>query len=124
MEAAVTVVRVYIPEMTHSTRKAQLQKILSLLCDQIHIHGVMVVPCIRSAAESHDLHYETVGDVLRRNPDPPLIVEFFDEEAHATDIRKRLHNLAPGSHTVYWDASWERASPAHTSTAAPAKARA
>lgn len=124
MEAAVTVVRVYIPEMTHSTRKAQLQKLLNLLRDQIHVHGVMIVPCIRGSAESHELHYETVGDVLRRNPDPPLIVEFFDEQAHATGIRKLLRSLIPEGHTVYWEASWEKASPAHVGTTAPAEARA
>jgi len=124
MEAAVTVVRLYIPEATHSARRAQLQKILNLLRDRTHVHGVMVVPCIRGAAETHDLHYEKVGDILRRNPDPPLIVEFFDEAAHAIEVRQLLRNLVPDGHTVHWDASWEKATPITAGEAAPAKARA
>ncbi|HVW70168.1 MAG TPA: DUF190 domain-containing protein [Steroidobacteraceae bacterium] len=114
MDTPITLVRLYLPEMTHSTRKAQLEKVLRLLREQSHVHGVTVSQCVRDAAEhSEQLHYETVGDVLRRNPDPPLIIEFFDESAGAGSVRQLLRTICPESHTVYWDAHWEKADYQH-----------
>ena len=122
METGITMVRLYIPEMTHSTRKAQLEKILALLRDQGHVHGIMVVPCVRDGSEGQELHYETVGDILRRNPDPPLIVEFFDEIPGAAQTRHKLRNAIPESHIVYWDANWEKGITKRTEWSAAAHA--
>ena len=120
METAMTMVRLYIPEMTHSTRKAHLEKILHLLHGQRHVHGVLVVPCIRDGGAGQNLHYETVGDVLRRHPDPPLIVEFFHETAGAVEVRQLLRKVVPESHIVYWDAHWEKGTSQHGAVGASA----
>jgi hypothetical protein len=60
-------------------------------------------------AGSQEPHYERVGDLLRRNPDPPLIIEFFDESPAATEIRRLIRGLVPNIYAVYWQASWETA---------------
>lgn len=109
METMVTMVRLYLPEATHSTRKAQMQKVLHLLRDQLHVHGVVVLPALRDADDNLEPHYEGVGDLLRRSPDPPVIIEFFDESPAAAQIRQMLCQLVPNSYSVYWPASWESA---------------
>jgi PII-like signaling protein len=103
----ITMVRLYLPEAGHSKRKAQMEKVLHLLRDQIHVHGVTVLTGIKEAAPGHEPHYENVSDLLRRNPDPPAIVEFFDETPAAAEIRRLLRRLVPDSYVVYWSAIWE-----------------
>jgi hypothetical protein len=118
METAMTMVRLYIPEMTHSMRKARLDEILHLLHGQRHVHGIMVVPCVRDGGAEQDLHYATVGDVLRRHPDPPLIVEFLDETVGAAEVRRLLRNLEPASNIAYWDVHWEKGTAKHSAIGA------
>jgi Uncharacterized ACR, COG1993 len=107
-ERTVTMVRLYLPEAGHSARKAQMEKVLHLLHDQLHVRGIAVLQGMKDAG-SPEPHYETVGDVLRRGPDPPLIIEFFDESPAASEIRRQLRSLAPNSYTVYWHATWDGA---------------
>ena len=109
METAVTMVRLYLPEASHSTRKTQMDKVLHLLRDQLHVHGVVVSHGMKDAGAAQATQYESVGDLLRRNPDPPLIIEFFDESPAAAEIRRLLRGLVPESYAVYWQASWEKA---------------
>jgi PII-like signaling protein len=108
----ITMVRLYLPEAGHSTRKAQMEKVLHLLRDQLHVHGVTVLTGIKEAGHGHEPHYENVGDLLRRNPDPPAIIEFFDDSAAVTEIRRLLRGLVPDSNVVYWQANWENSASA------------
>jgi PII-like signaling protein len=109
-ERSVTMVRLYLPEASHSTRKVQMEKVLHLLCDQLHVHGVAVLQGMKNSGSSPELRYASVGDILRRNPDPPMIIEFFDESPAATEIRRRVSELVPNSYAVFWQATWEDAS--------------
>jgi PII-like signaling protein len=104
----VTMVRLYFPEASHSTRKIQMEKVLHALRDELHVHGVTVLPGMKEEGLNPELHYQTVGDILRRSPDPPLVIEFFDESQVAEQTRKRLYELVPDSYAVYWSAHWER----------------
>jgi PII-like signaling protein len=106
-ERTVTMVRLYLPEEGHSARKAQMEKVLHLLRDQLHVRGIAVLQGMKDAGSSSEPHYESVGDILRRGPDPPLIIEFFDESPAASEIRRQLRNLAPNSYAVYWQATWD-----------------
>ena len=106
-ERTVTMVRLYLPEASHSTRKAQMEKVLHLLREQLHVHGVAVLQGMKDLGSNPEPHYESVGDLLRRNPDPPLIIEFFDESPAATEIRRMLREFVPNSYAVYWQATWE-----------------
>lgn len=108
-ERPVTMVRLYLPESGHSVRKAQLERVLHLLRDQLHVRGVAVLQGIKDARSGPEPHYETVGDVLRREPDPPAIIEFFDESHGAAEIRRQLRGLAPNSYAVHWQAIWDNA---------------
>ena len=104
-----TMVRLYLPEASHSTRKSQTEKVLHLLRDQLHVHGVAVLHGMKDVGSTEEpQHYESVGDLLRRNPDPPLIVEFFDESPAAKEIRRLLRDLVPNSYAVYWQVTWEK----------------
>jgi hypothetical protein len=109
MEAPVTMVRLYLPEASHSTHKAQMEKVMHLLCDQLHVHGLSVSSGLREAGTARGQRYETVSDVLKRKLDPPTIIEFFDESPAATQIKRKLCELAPNSYAVSWQANWETA---------------
>jgi hypothetical protein len=39
----VTMVRLYIPESSHSTRKMLMEKVLHLLHDQLVVHGITIL---------------------------------------------------------------------------------
>jgi Uncharacterized ACR, COG1993 len=105
----VTVFRLYLPATSHSVRKTQIEKVINLLRDQLHVHGLAVLPVMNDTGTSQGLHYRTVGDVLRRNPDPPLIVEFFDDSLAATQITRAVRELVPNSYALSWEANWESA---------------
>jgi PII-like signaling protein len=100
-ERTVTMVRLYLREAGHSARKAQMEKVLHLLRDQLHVRGIAVLQGMKDSRSSPEPQYESVGDVLRRGPDPPLIIEFFDESPAAAEIRRQLRALAPNSYTVH-----------------------
>jgi PII-like signaling protein len=105
----VTVFRLYLPATSHSVRKTQIEKVINLLRDQLDVHGLTVLPVMNDTGASQGLHYRTVGDVLRRNPDPPLIVEFFDDSLAATQIIRAVRELVPNSYALSWEANWESA---------------
>lgn len=104
--ATVTMVRLYIPESSHSTRKVLMDKVLHLLHDQLRVHGVTVVTGMTKAGVKQEPHYEGIGDLLRRHPDPPLIIEFFDESPAAAEVRRLLREMVPESYSVFWEATW------------------
>lgn len=106
-ESIVTMVRLYLPEESHSTRRAQMEKVLHFLRDQFHVHGITILAGVTDLGDHHKPHYETVGDLLKRNPDPPAIIEFFYESPAAIRIGQILRELVPDSHFVHWQATWE-----------------
>jgi len=110
MEKPVTMIRLYLPETSHSAHKAQVEKILHFLCDQLHVNGLSVSAGKRDPGAAPAQRYETVGDVLRRRLDPPTIIEFFDESPAASKIRQKLSELAPNGHVVSWPAALDTAS--------------
>jgi hypothetical protein len=65
-----------------------MEKLLHLLRDQLQVRGIL--QGLKDAGSSPEPHYESVGDVLRRGPEPPLIIEFFDESPGAAEIRRQL----------------------------------
>lgn len=110
----VTMVRFYLPEASHSTRKAQLERVLNALNEELHVHGVTLLPGIKEPGVTPKLHFETVGDVLRKSPDSPLIIELFDETPSAAEARRLLGTLVPDGHAVYWQATWAAPNPARS----------
>jgi len=104
----VTMVRLYLPEECHATRKAQMQRVIHILRDELRAGGITVLPGVAELEDGHKLRYETIGDVLRKNPDPPAIIEFFCESAVADPIDAMLHEIIPGGYSVRWQAALER----------------
>jgi hypothetical protein len=107
METQVTVVRLYLPAASHSTHKAQMEKVLRFLRDDLHVHGLSTSSFHPDPGAPHPQHYENVGEVLRSKLDPPTVVEFFDESAAATPIKRKLCELAPDGYVVSWQAAVE-----------------
>jgi hypothetical protein len=106
----VTMVRFYLPEASHSARKSQLEKVLRALDEQVRVHEVSVLPAVKDRRINPELRYESVGDILRQNPDPPLIIEFFDEAEEAAETRRLLGTLVPEGYSVFWPATWDERS--------------
>jgi PII-like signaling protein len=117
-----TMVRLYLPETGHNARKAQLEKVLQLLREQLHVHGVRILHGLMEEGGGPTPQYEGVGDLLRRNPDPPVIVEFFEEVTAAKEIRRVLRSLVPNSYAVFWSVAWERPASAERRLSTPADA--
>jgi len=107
METQVTMVRLYLPAANHSARKAQMEKVLRFLRDDLHVHGLSTSSFHPEAGAPEPRHFGNVGDVLRAKLDPPAIVEFFDESAAAAPIKRKLCELAPNGCVVSWQAALE-----------------
>ncbi|HTZ68301.1 MAG TPA: hypothetical protein VMB83_12730 [Roseiarcus sp.] len=107
METQVTVVRLYLPAASHSAHKAQMEKVLRFLHDELHVHGLSTSSFHPDPGALHPQRYENVGEVLRSKLDPPTVVEFFDESAAATPIKRKLRELAPKGYVVSWQAALE-----------------
>lgn len=96
-ETPVTMVRLYIPQASHSTRRAQMEKVLHLLRDQLHVHGVTIVPGMKETEDSEQPRYDNVGDLLRRNPDPPLTVEFLTNHQQQPQLSGWFEKWCPAA---------------------------
>jgi hypothetical protein len=107
METQVTMVRLYLPAASRSAHKAQMERILRLLRDELHVHGLSTSSFHPEAGAPQPQHFENVGDVLRAKLDPPTVVEFFDESAAAPPIKRKLFELAPDGYAVSWQAALE-----------------
>ena len=107
METQVTMVRLYLPAASHSTHKAQMEKVLRFLRDEVHVRGVSTSTFHPEAGAHQPQHFGNVGDVLRAKLDPPTVVEFFDESAAAPPIKRKLFELAPDGYVVSWQAALE-----------------
>ncbi|MDA8049511.1 MAG: DUF190 domain-containing protein [Rhodospirillales bacterium] len=119
-EITITAVRIYVPPISHSQRKQQLQTLLHLLRDQAHVHGLTVIEGKRGVELGGPIQPATVGDVLRRDPDPPLVIEFFDEAASADLARRMLREALPECRIIWWRATSDEA----PSVTVPATAKA
>ncbi len=112
METPVTMIRLHVPEASHSAHRAQMEKILHFLGEQLHVRGLSVSMGRREPGAPPPQRYEGVGDLLRGKLDPPTIIECFEEPAAAQQIRRKLCELAPNGYVVSWPAVWEAASQA------------
>jgi hypothetical protein len=109
-EISVTTVRVYVPQSSHSHRRQQLQTLLRLLRDQFHVRGLTLVEGMRGIELGDPVQAETVGDVLRRDPDPALIIEFFEDPAIIDVARRMLREMLPECRVIWWSATSDAAS--------------
>lgn len=109
-DVSVTTVRVYVPQSSHSHRRQQIQTLLRLLRDQFHVHGLTLVEGMRGVELGGAVQAETVGDVLRRDPDPALIIEFFEESAVIDIARRMLREMLPECRIVWWSVSCDTTS--------------
>ncbi len=106
-EATVTFVRVSLHESSHSHRRQQLQRVLQVLRDRLHVRGLIISQGVGGIDLQADGHFETLGDLLRRVPDPRLMIEFFDEPAVADQARQMLRQMFPEAHIVWWPGQCE-----------------
>lgn len=58
---AVTMVRLYLPEEGHTTRGAQMEKVLRFLHDQLQVHGITTLAAMTEPGDNHKPHYRTVA---------------------------------------------------------------
>lgn len=106
-QTMVTIARLYLPEESHSVRRVQMEKVLRFLRNQLNVHGVTVLAGMTDPGDHHKPHYQTVSDILWRNPEPPAIIEFFYDSPLPIPIGRMLGEVVPDSHIVYWQATWE-----------------
>ncbi len=103
-EVDITVVRASFRESSHSHRRQQLQKALAILRDQLHVRGLVISQGISGIDLQAEGHFETLGDLLRRVPDPRVVIEFFDEPRVADQARQLLHENFPEARVLWWPA--------------------
>jgi PII-like signaling protein len=96
MTIAVTMVRVYL---TESDRL--LNQVMSKLHDEQKVRGVTVFRGVSGFGKSGAMHSAGLLDL---SSDLPLIVEFFDEPAKASEIIEHLNSLVGPGHVVSWRA--------------------
>jgi PII-like signaling protein len=97
----ILIVRVYLSEADHGTRRTLMQEILTLLRERHAVQGVTVFRGIAGFGASGEVRAD---DILRLNVDLPLVIEFFDEAKVAEAAVALLSGLVPGGHIVSWSA--------------------
>jgi len=120
-EVSVTVVRISVPESSHSHRRQEVQNLLRVLRDELHVHGLTIIEGMRGIELGGPIQAATVGDVLRRGPDPAMTIQFFDEPAVVEIARRMLRTALPECRVLWWSASSDEASlkkPAKSSASA------
>ena len=103
-EMDITFVRASFRESSHSHRRQQLQKALGLLRDKLHVRGLIISQGISGIDLQAEGHFETLGDLLRRVPDPRVVIEFFDEPQVAMQARQLLRENFPEARVLWWHA--------------------
>ncbi len=103
-DITVTVVRASLHESSHSHRRQQLQRALEILRDQLHVHGLVISQGLLGIDVQAEGHFETLGDILRRLPDPRLVIEFFDEPVVAGRAKDILREAFPEARVLWWSA--------------------
>lgn len=106
-EATVAFVRVSLHESSHSHRRQQLHQVLQILRDRFHVRGLIISQGVGGVDLQAEGHFETLGDLLRRVPDPRLMIEFFDEPRVADQARQTLRQIFPEARIVWWRAHCE-----------------
>jgi uncharacterized protein len=107
-EATVTFVRISLHESSHSHRRQQLHQVLQILRDRLRVRGLIISQGVGGIDLQADGHFETLGDLLRRVPDPRLMIEFFDEPVVADQARQVLRQSFPDARIVSWRARCEQ----------------
>ena len=92
----VTVVRIYLTE-----GKAHMEELIKRLHDVEKVRGVTVFRGITGFGRHGTVHSSTLLDM---SLDLPLVVEFFDEPARATEILAHLNTIIEPGHIVSWPA--------------------
>ena len=98
----VTFVRVSLHESSHSHRRQQLHQALQILRDRLHVRGLTISQGVSGIDLEAEGHFETLGDLLRRVPDPRLMIEFFDKPQVASEARQMLRHTFPEARIVWW----------------------
>jgi uncharacterized protein len=100
----VTMVRASLHESSHSHRQQQIHKALDILRDQLNVHGLMISQGIVGIDRQPEGHFETLGDLLRRLPDPRIVIEFFDEPRIAQRAVQMFREAFPEARILWWSA--------------------
>ena len=95
MGMLVTMIRLHVPESSHSAHRAQMEKILHFLGAELHVRGLSVSMGRREAGAPPPQRYEGVGDLLRGSSIRP-------ESSSSSTNRQRRSKFAANS------ASWRR----------------
>jgi len=103
-DVTVSVVRASFRESSHSHRRQQLTRAVEILRDQLHVHGLVISQGILGIDQRVEGNFETLGDLLRRFPDPRVVIEFFDEPAIADRARQMLRDTFPEARVLWWTA--------------------
>lgn len=109
-EVTVTVVRISVPESSHSHRRQEVQNLLRVLRDELHVHGLTIIEGMRGIELGGPVQAATVGDVLRRGPDPAMTIQFFDKPEVVEIARRMLRKALPECRVLWWQASSDEAS--------------
>ncbi len=92
----VTVVRIYLTE-----GKAHMEALIQRLHDVEKVSGVTVFRGITGFGRHGAVHSSTLLDI---SLDLPLVVEFFDKPARASEVMEYLSQLVEPGHIVSWQA--------------------
>jgi len=106
-DATVTFVRVSLHESSHSHRRQQLHQVLQILRDRLHVRGLIISQGVGGIDLQAEGHFETLGDLLRRMPDPRLTIEFFDDPQVADQAKQMMRQSFPEARIVWWRAQCE-----------------
>lgn len=107
----ILIVRIYLSETDHGTRKRLMQQIMTLLRERHAVKGVTVFRGIAGFGAGGEVYAD---DILRLAVDLPLVIEFFDEPKVAEAAIALIEELIHVGHIVSWPAR------RHGTTATPA----
>jgi hypothetical protein len=103
-DVIVTFVRVSFREASQSERKDQQEKVLRLLRDRIHVHGLIISQSIHGIDLPKEHSVKSLMDIFHRIPDPRMEIEFFDKPEVAESVRREIAITFPQARVVWWQA--------------------
>lgn len=101
---SIIVVRASFHESSHSHRQQQIRKVLEILRDQVNVHGLIISQGIVGIDRQPEGRFETLADLLRRMPDPRVVIEFYDEPHIAKQSIQMLREAFPEARVLWWSA--------------------
>ncbi|MDN5863862.1 MAG: DUF190 domain-containing protein [Gammaproteobacteria bacterium] len=99
MSKQMIVARIYVGESDSGPRGNLMEHIMEVLRDQHRVHGVTVFRGIAGFGSSGVVHS---ADLLRLNPNLPLVIEFFDEPEVIEAAVETLNDLIPAGQMISW----------------------